>query len=69
MPGFPPARQHSEKTAWEIDQEIRSIVDSFFGQTRELLLAKKNILERLTERLLEKEVIESEELKEVIETV
>ena len=68
IPGLPPSRLHSEKTAWEIDQEIRSIVDSFFEQTRELLLAKKNILERLTERLLEKEVIESDELKEVIET-
>ena len=67
--GFPASRQHSEKTAWEIDQEIRSIIDLFFDQTRELLLAKRNILEKLTERLLEKEVIESDELKEVIETI
>ncbi len=67
VPGFPPARQHSEKTAWEIDQEIRSIIDGFFDQTRELLLEKKPVLERLTERLLEKEVIESDELKAVIE--
>ncbi|MDR1141052.1 MAG: ATP-dependent zinc metalloprotease FtsH, partial [Planctomycetaceae bacterium] len=56
--GFPAARQHSEKTAWEIDQEIRSIIDSLFEKTRELLHNKRNILERLTERLLEKEIIE-----------
>ena len=65
--GLGPSRQHSEKTAWEIDQEIRSIIDSFFDKTRIMLLEKKDILERLTERLLEKEVIESDELKEVIE--
>ncbi|MDR1486137.1 MAG: ATP-dependent zinc metalloprotease FtsH [Planctomycetaceae bacterium] len=66
---MPKARQHSEKTAGEIDQEIRSIVDSLFDKTRELLHDKRAILERLTERLLEKEVIENEELKEVIEYV
>ncbi|MDR2172508.1 MAG: ATP-dependent zinc metalloprotease FtsH [Planctomycetaceae bacterium] len=61
------ARQHSEKTAWEIDQEIKSIIDTLFDKTRNILLEKRTILERLTERLLEKEVIENEELKEVIE--
>jgi cell division protease FtsH len=66
---LPKARQHSEKTAWEIDQEIKSIVDSLFDKTRDLLHEKRTILERLTERLLEKEVIENEELKEVIEYV
>jgi cell division protease FtsH len=66
--GFPAARQHSEKTAWEIDQEIRSIIDTLFGKTQELLHNKRNILERLTERLLEKEIIENDELKEVIES-
>ncbi len=67
VPGFPPSRQHSEKTAWEIDQEIRSILDDLFAKTRNLLVDKKPILERLTERLLDKEVIESDELREVIE--
>ncbi|MDR2756376.1 MAG: ATP-dependent zinc metalloprotease FtsH [Planctomycetaceae bacterium] len=66
--GFPSARQHSEKTAWEIDQEIRSIIDTLFEKTREFLHDKRNILERLTERLLEKEIIENDELKEVIES-
>ncbi|MDR0705523.1 MAG: ATP-dependent zinc metalloprotease FtsH [Planctomycetaceae bacterium] len=66
--GFPSARQHSEKTAWEIDQEIRSILDNLFEKTRELLHRKRDVLERLTERLLEKEIIETDELKEVIES-
>ncbi|MDR3234127.1 MAG: ATP-dependent zinc metalloprotease FtsH [Planctomycetaceae bacterium] len=67
--GFPQQRQHSETTAREIDQEIHSILDTMFDQTRALLNEKRPILERLTVRLLEKEIIESEELKEVIEEV
>ena len=65
--GMPQQRLHSEETAREIDREIRSIIDDLFQQTKTLLGDKKDILERLTERLLEKEIIENEELKEVIE--
>ena len=62
-------RLHSEETAREIDQEIKSIIDGLFQQTKTLLVERREILERLTERLLEKEIIENEELKEVIESV
>jgi cell division protease FtsH len=65
--GMPQQRMHSEETAREIDREIRSIIDQLFQQTQTLLEDKKVILERLTERLLKKEIIENEELKEVIE--
>jgi cell division protease FtsH len=65
--GFPTARLHSEKTAWEIDQEIRSILDVLLDKTRQLLMEKREILGRLTERLLEKEIIEHKELVAVIE--
>ena len=66
--GMPQQRLHSEETAREIDQEIKSIIDGLFQQTKALLVEKREILERLTERLLEKEIIENEELKEVIES-
>lgn len=66
--GIPQQRLHSEETAREIDREIRSIIDQLFQQTKTLLEDKKAILERLTERLLAKEIIENEELKEVIES-
>jgi cell division protease FtsH len=65
--GMPQQRLHSEETAREIDKEIRSIIDGLFQQTKTLLEDKKDILERLTERLLEKEILENEELKEVID--
>ena len=66
--GIPQQRLHSEETAREIDQEIKSIIDQLFQQTKVLLEDKKDVLERLTVRLLEKEIIENEELKEVIES-
>ena len=66
--GMPQQRLHSEETAREIDNEIKSIIDQLFQTTKVLLEDKKEILERLTERLLEKEIIETEELKEVIES-
>jgi len=65
--GMPMPRLHSEETAREIDQEIKSIIDKLFQATKVLLDDKKEILDRLTERLLEKEIIENEELKQVIE--
>ena len=65
--GMPMPRMHSEETAREIDNEIKSILDQLFKQTQALLSAKRRILERLTVRLLEKEIIENEELKSVIE--
>ncbi|MCL2005499.1 MAG: ATP-dependent zinc metalloprotease FtsH [Planctomycetaceae bacterium] len=65
--GMPMPRMHSEETAREIDTEIKSIIDHLFQQTKALLDDKKDILERLTVRLLEKEIIETEELKAVVE--
>ncbi|GHT22495.1 ATP-dependent zinc metalloprotease FtsH 2 [Planctomycetales bacterium] len=64
--GFPQPKQYSEATAREIDQEIRKIIDSLFDKTKEMLIDKRDILERLTERLLEKEIIEHDELEEVV---
>lgn len=60
-------RLHSEKTAWEIDQEIKSIIEEMYAKTKELLVFKKETLERLSDRLLEKEILDTDELKAVIE--
>lgn len=59
-------REHSEQTAAEIDQEIHSLMDSLYEQTHQLLASQRNTLARLADRLLEKEVMDTEELKEVI---
>ncbi|HBT76200.1 MAG TPA: cell division protein FtsH, partial [Planctomycetaceae bacterium] len=61
------SRNHSEKTAWEIDQALRDILEHLFREARSLLEEKKEELIRLSEKLLESEVIETEELGEILE--
>ncbi|MDR1958929.1 MAG: ATP-dependent zinc metalloprotease FtsH [Planctomycetaceae bacterium] len=63
------ARLHSEKTAWEIDQEIRSILETLLEKTRGLLEKHRKALEKLAGTLLEKEVIGTEELTQIVEEV
>ncbi len=64
---MPRQRHHSEQTAREIDQEIKRIIDEGMERARDVLETRREALVALTERLIEKEVIDNEELKEVIE--
>ena len=50
----------------EIDDEIRSIIDSSYLEAKEVLTQNKDNLERVAKRLLEKEVLETEEFKKII---
>jgi cell division protease FtsH len=60
-------RSHSEQTMREIDEELKRIIDDNMVKAREILEDRKPILMKLTERLIEVESIDSEELKEIIE--
>ena len=60
-------RYHSEQTAREIDEEIRRIVNESLQKVRQILEGRRPALEALAGRLIDKEVIDTEELKEVIE--
>ena len=64
--GFFGGRLHSEKTAWEIDQEIHRILETLYGKTKELLQSKRDVLDKISEQLLEKEVLDTEELTAII---
>ncbi len=66
--GLTVAKEHSEQTAWEIDQEVRSIIDTMYDKTMKFLEQKKNTLLFLAQRLLQKEVLDSDELKDTIIT-
>jgi cell division protease FtsH len=59
--------RHSEETLQEIDREVRRIVDEEHGRVRELLTRERKALDEVAERLLEKEVIEGDELVEILE--
>ncbi len=60
-------RSHSEKTAREIDEEIRRIIDESIEKVRHILDVRRTALEALTKRLIEVESVDSAELKRIIE--
>jgi cell division protease FtsH len=64
---FPRERSHSEQTAREIDQEVSRIIDEAIERVRTIIEARRPALVGLAERLIEKEVIDADELKQIIE--
>jgi cell division protease FtsH len=60
------SRDYSEETAREIDSEIRRIIEDTYEQVKETLSEKKQLLDQIAVVLLEKEVIEGEELRRLV---
>ncbi len=60
-------RQFSESTAQEIDAEVKRIIDDAIEAVRETLRARKQALVALTDRLIEVESVDSEELQRIID--
>jgi cell division protease FtsH len=62
--GMPGERgQYSEETARVIDEEVKSIIHGAHSEARRILHDQRDILERVTRFLLEKEVMEGDELR------
>ncbi len=59
-------KPYSEKTAELIDNEIKSIVETQYQRAIELLSSKKDVLEKLAQRLIEREVIFKDDLEEIL---
>jgi cell division protease FtsH len=57
----------SERTAREIDQEVRRIVDDAIERVRLLLESRRPALEALAKRLMDREVIDGAEMRAVID--
>ncbi len=60
-------RTCSEKTSEAIDAEVKRIIDEAYAQTKETLLSYTERMDFVVERLLDCEVMEGEELKEIME--
>lgn len=58
---------HSEEMAKQIDKEVARIVDDALVQTREILEQRREVLEAVTQRLLEVESIGNDELMQLID--
>jgi cell division protease FtsH len=61
-------RDHSEQTAREIDQEVKRIIDESISKTKIILSERRAALEAVTQRLIEVEVVDSVDLKRLIES-
>ena len=59
-------KDYSEETARDIDIEVKKIIDDTYAKTREILERQKPMLIKLSKMLMEKEVIEEEELKKIL---
>jgi len=59
-------KNYSEETAQKIDMEVRRIVDESYERALDLLKENKEKLERLARTLLEKEVLDAKEVKQII---
>ncbi|MDR7898911.1 ATP-dependent zinc metalloprotease FtsH4 [Thermosynechococcus sp. JY1334] len=62
-------RAVSEETAQAIDREVKEIVESAHQQALSILKENRDLLEAIAQKLLEKEVIEGEELHELLSQV
>ncbi len=59
-------KDYSEKTAIEIDEEVTSIVTQCYEHSKKLLKDNIDILNRLAETLLEKEVLDGEQIDRIV---
>jgi cell division protease FtsH len=64
--GLGGGRAYSEETAREIDVEVKRIVDETEMRVKDLLTKRDRDLKAIAQRLLEKEVLEGEELRRLL---
>ena len=59
-------RWYSEATAKEVDSEIRRILSDLLEKVRDIMQTRRQALVALAERLMEKEVIDGDELRHIL---
>ena len=63
---FTQLQDYSEHTAVEIDNEVRRIIQESYQQAKSLLATNIDVLHKLAEALLEKEVLDGAEIDEIV---
>ena len=61
------SQDYSEQTAREIDQEVRSLIQTQYDKVKTLLTENKHRIEAIARALLERETLDAEELKALYE--
>lgn len=69
VPGMETRGDYSEATAQLIDQEVKEIINTQYDKAKGILKEKRDALDKGAQLLLEKEKIEGQELKALMESV
>ncbi|MFZ0035387.1 MAG: ATP-dependent zinc metalloprotease FtsH [Sedimentisphaerales bacterium] len=64
---FPGEREYSEKTAEDIDSEVRKLVGEAYKKARELIEANKDKLDKIAKTLLKYETLDADDVKLILE--
>lgn len=64
--GFQGRSEFSEDTAKDIDEEVKKIITDAYERVKKIIEGKRDKLEKLAKLLLEKEVVEADELKGIL---
>jgi cell division protease FtsH len=59
-------RQISDEVAQQIDQQVKASIDQAYQVAKEILTANRDLLESITQKLLDQEVLEGDELKNLL---
>jgi len=59
-------KPYSEKTSELIDEEVRNQINKNYDRTRKLLTDKRDGLEKLANKLIEKEILFQSDLEEIL---
>ena len=60
-------QDYSEDTAVQIDQEVRRIVTENYERAKTILTKNREILDKVADALLEREVLDAEDVRRIIE--
>jgi cell division protease FtsH len=60
-------RDYSEDTAIKIDQEVRKLVNKGYTTAKQLISDNRDVLERIARALIEREVLDANEIKMLVE--
>ena len=66
---FGQTKDYSEQVAYELDKEVKRIIDEKYALAKQILTENRDILNELAASLLEHETINAEEFDEIIEKV
>jgi cell division protease FtsH len=64
--GYSPPKEYGQETANEIDEEFRELVKESYEKAKKILMSKQKVLKRIARILLEKEVMEGDELRRLL---